>query len=292
MKNQKKAYLYALSTVLLWSTVSTAFKISLKSVDFIQLLFFGVLVSIVIMIGIALFQGQIKILFSPQKKDLLKSAANGFLNPFLYYIMLLKAYSVLPAQIAQPLNYLWPVMLVLLSVPLLGQKLTTRSFIGIVCGFVGVYIISTQGNIFGFKISSPLGVALAAGSSVIWALYWILNQKDKRNEVNKLFWNFVFGLIYTTISFFLFSSFTIPSSIGLFAVIYVGFFELGITFFLWMKALQYTESNDKISNLIFLSPFLALIFISFILHEKIYYTTILGLVFIILGIMVQQLKKR
>jgi len=292
VKNQKKAYLYALSTVLLWSTVSTAFKISLKSVDFIQLLFFGVLVSIVIMIGIALFQGQIKILFSPQKKDLLKSAANGFLNPFLYYIMLLKAYSVLPAQIAQPLNYLWPVMLVLLSVPLLGQKLTTRSFIGIVCGFVGVYIISTQGNIFGFKISSPLGVALAAGSSVIWALYWILNQKDKRNEVNKLFWNFVFGLIYTTISFFLFSSFTIPSSIGLFAVIYVGFFELGITFFLWMKALQYTESNDKISNLIFLSPFLALIFISFILHEKIYYTTILGLVFIILGIMVQQLKKR
>ena len=132
----------------------------------------------------------------------------------------------------------------------------------------------------------------ATFSSVIWALFWILNQKDKRDEITKLFWNFAFGLIYITITIVFFSEFKIPAYQGIIAVTYVGFFELGITFVLWMKALQLTSSNDKISNLVFLSPFLALIFISLILKEKMYYTTIVGLVVIISGIFVQQYKKR
>ncbi len=54
-----------------------------------------------------------------------------------------------------------------------------------------------------------------------------------------------------------------------------------------MKALELTTSNDKISNLVFLSPFFALIFINLILKESIFYTTIIGLFFIIIGIFVQ-----
>lgn len=290
MNNQKKAYLFAISAVLLWSTVAVSFKIALCYVDFLQLLFFASLTALLIYLMIILINGKISQLFKVQKKDILSSAFIGFLNPFLYYVVLFKAYSLLPAQIAQPLNYLWPVVLVLLSAPLLGEKLRLISVVSLLIGFVGVYAISTQGNLFGFKIEKPIGVALAAGSSVIWALSWIYNQKDKRNEQTKLFWNFIFGFFYILIAVILFSEIKLPETKGIFAVIYVGFFEMGITFFLWLKALKLTQRNDNISNLIFLSPFLALIFIHLILKEEIYYTTYIGLILIIFGIFIQRIK--
>ena len=292
MKNQRKAYIYALLSVLLWSTVATAFKISLNYVSFLQLLFYAAGVALLCFTLIIYTQKKGKLLFFISYKQLLYTAFTGFLNPFLYYVVLLKAYSILPAQIAQPLNYLWPSVLVLLSVPLLGQKLKIKSVLSLLIGFIGVYVISTQGNIFSFNTENPFGIFLAAGSSVIWALSWIFNQKNKQDEAVKLFWSFFFGFIYISITILLFSEFKIPETKGIFALIYVGLFEIGITFFFWMKALQYTKSNDKISNLIFISPFLALIFINLILDENIYYTTFIGLVFIVAGIFIGQIKRK
>ncbi len=292
MNNQKKAYIFAISAVLLWSTVAVSFKIALRYVDFLQLLFFSSAVALISYIVISLMSGNLNRLFKVNRKELLYSSFVGFLNPFLYYVVLFKAYSLLPAQIAQPLNYLWPAMLVLLSAPLLGQKLQLKSLFTVFLGFLGVYIIATQGNIFGFEIEKPIGVILAAGSSVIWALSWIFNQKDKRTGEKKLFWAFFFGLIYISVSLFFFSDFKLPGLNGILAVTYVGLFEMGITFFLWMKALQITDRNDRISNLVFLSPFLALIWIYIFLGENIYHTTYIGLIFIILGIFIQQIKRK
>lgn len=290
MENQKKSILFALSTVLLWSTVATAFKIALQYVDFLQLLLFSTFVAVLAFLLISFFQKNTNEFFKISKKSLLQSALTGFLNPFLYYVILFKAYDLLPAQIAQPLNYLWPVMLVLLSVPLLGEKLKIKSVISLLIGFLGVYVISTRGDIFGFKIEQPLGVLLASGSSIIWALSWIFNKKNKSKEVVKLFWNFVFGFIYILITTLIFSEIKLPEINGILAVTYIGLFEMGITFYLWMKALQLTNSSDKISNFVFLSPFFALFFISIILKEHIYYTTIVGLILIIGGIFIRQIK--
>jgi len=290
MNRQKKAYIYAVSAVLFWSTVGVSFKIALQYTDFLQLLLFASFTAIIVYILIALINGTYRELLIIKKQDVLSSAFIGFLNPFLYYVVLFKAYSLLPVQIAQPLNYIWPVVLVLLSAPLLGEKLKFFSVVSLLIGFLGVYVISTQGDLFGFKIDEPLGVALAAGSSVIWALSWIFNQKDKRKEQIKLFWNFVFGFLYIFLAVILFSELKIPETNGIFAVIYVGIFEMGITFFFWLKALQLTERNDKISNLIFFSPFLALIFIHFVLGETIFYTTYIGLILIIAGIFSSKIK--
>jgi len=280
--------MYALSAILLWSTVAVSFKISLRYVDFLQLLFYASCISLIIHFTLSVLSKKIKELFTITKKGLFYSAFVGFLNPYLYYVVLLKAYSILPAQLAQPLNYLWPVMLVLLSAPLLGQRLRVQSIVAVVLGFIGVYVISTKGAIFNYKIEQPLGVILASVSSIIWALSWILNQKDKRSEDIKLFWSFVFGLFYTFVTLMFFSGFTIPEPEGILAIVYVGFFETGITFFLWLRALQLTDRNDRISNLVFLSPVMALVFIRLVLHESIYYTTIIGLFLIIISIFVNR----
>ncbi len=290
MEKQKQSYTYAVIAVLLWSTVASAFKISLQYLDFLQLLFYASIVSIIFLFVVLLIQNKLYLLKSYSQKDYLYSALFGFLNPFLYYIILFKAYSLLPAQEAQPLNYTWPIMLVLLSIPLLGQKVGLKIFFAIGISFLGVLTISTQGNILGFRFTNFNGALLALGSAVIWALFWIYNIRDKRDDIAKLLLNFIFGFIYLLIALLFFSKITIPDIKGLLGATYVGLFEMGITFVLWSKALKLSKTTAKISNFIYLVPFLSLIWVHFFVGETILFSTIIGLIFIVIGIVMQQHK--
>lgn len=260
--------------------------------DFIQLLFYSSLTSSVLLLIFLGLRNELPQLFKFRKKQYLNSVFLGLLNPLAYYLVLLKAYSILPAQLAQPLNYTWPIMLVLLSAPLLKQKLKLRSMVAIFISFLGVYFISSRDAFFEFRIEQPFGIFLATSCSVIWALYWIFNVKDERSEILKLSTGFLFSLPFTTIAVYLFSDFELPETNGLLAAVYVGFFEMGFTFVLWMKALQMLDRNDKLSNLVFISPFFALLWIHLFLGENIHKTTIVGLIFIILGIFVQQYTRQ
>jgi len=290
MTRFSKAYLYALCSVVLWSTVATAFKLGLQTLSPLYLILTASVFSLLTFFVVILIQGKLKELFTVSISGLGKSALLGALNPFGYYLILFQAYSLLPAQVAQPLNMIWPVTLALLSAPLLKQKITVRNIIAILISFVGVVFISSQGKLAGMANTNLTGVLLAVGSSIIWALFWILSVLDKRDEIFKLFWNFAFGLLYLILTAFFFTDFSWPDRKGLPAAIYVGLFELGITYILWMKAMQLSENNAKTGNLIFLSPFLSLVFIHFILGETIFYTTCISLAFIISGIWYQQKK--
>jgi len=224
-------------------------------------------------------------------KELLSSAFLGLLNPFIYYIILLKAYRLLPGQVAQPLNMIWPIILVFLSVPILKQKIPAKSFLALFISFAGVYIISSQGHPFKPGSSDPLGVLLATGSSVFWSLYFIYNMKDKRDESVKLFTNFLFASLFLIIATFATGNWhPVLSLKGFGASVYVGVFEMGITFFFWLKALQLAETSDKVSNLVYLAPFISMVLLYFIIKEPVYYTTPVGLLLIISGIWVQNRK--
>ncbi len=292
MTNQKRAYLYAIVTILLWSTMASAFKISLKYLDYFQLLFFASLFSCIILFIILTIQGKLILLKKTTKQDLMHSAFLGILNPFLYYLVLFKAYSLLKAQEAGTLNYIWPIILVLLSVPLLKQRIHWMSIIAILVSFSGIIIISTEGKVTTLEFKEPLGVALAIGSSVFWALFWIFNLKDQRDEVIKLFMNFVFGTAYVFIALMCFSGFNLIGFKGLTGALYIGLFEMGLTYVLWLKALKLSSNTAVVSNLVYLSPFISLIVIRSVIGEKILLSTIIGLFLIICGIAVQHLSRK
>jgi drug/metabolite transporter (DMT)-like permease len=205
--------------------------------------------------------------------------------------VLIKAYDILLAQEAVVLNYVWPMTLVLLSIPVLKQKITLSSILAIFISFFGVAIITLQGDFTHLRFTNLLGVILALGSTVIWAFFWLFNMKDKREEVTKLLLNFTFGFLYILI-FALFSNATTrPDIHGLAGVIYIGIFEMGITYVIWLKALQLSKTTAKVSNLIFISPFLSLFFVSVFVGERIMWYTIIGLGFIIGGIILQRFVK-
>lgn len=292
MNSSKKAYVFAGLAVLLWSTVATSFKLALREYDFIQLIFYASAVTVILLFLVLLFQRKTHLIFKQTRRQWSYSVLMGAFNPLLYYLVLFKAYSLLPAQVAQPLNMIWPITLALLSVPLLGQKISWVSIVALFISFIGVFFISSQGGFDGFKNTNPLGVFLAVGSSVLWSLYWIFNVRDKRDEVVKLFLNFAIGLIMLFPVVAIFSSFKVSWGAAFWAVIYSGIFEVGITYVLWLKAMNLTTSNAKIGNLVFFAPFLSLVFIHFILKENIFVTTFIGLIFIVSGVLLQQLDKR
>lgn len=299
VKQQYRAYTYAILAVLCWSTIGSAFKISLRYIDWLHLLLLSSFVTVLVHFIILLSQKKIRLLKSLKPKDFLHSALLGLLNPFLYYLVLLKAYELLRAQEAGTLNYIWPLVLVLLSIPLLKQKISYWSILAVVISFTGIIIISTHGHLLSMKFSSPPGVLLAMSSALFWALYWIYNVKDKREEVSKLFLNFCFGTLYILI-LIITLRFWQPQVTGLrpqawwgiTGAVYLGIFEMGITFVFWLMALKLSETTAKVSNLIFLSPFISLIFIHFVVGETIFVSTFIGLIFIVGGIILQQNLKR
>ncbi len=291
-KNQRKAYLFALLAVLFWSTISSAFKITLQYLSYVDLLFWSVLNGIVILFALTVYQGKIGFLKKVKKEAWYRSALMGFLNPFLYYLVLVKAYELLEAQVAGILNYIWPVVLVLLSIPILKQKIKPKAIVAIFISFFGIILISTQGTPLTFQIKNPLGVGLAVSSAVFWTLYWLINMKDKREATEKILLNTLFGLVYLILfMIFTHAPFQWPSVKGYLGTLYIGFFELSITFVIWLNALNYSEDTAKVSNLIYLSPFLALFWIHHAVGETIHWYTFAGLIFIIGGILLQSLSK-
>jgi drug/metabolite transporter (DMT)-like permease len=292
LKDQKKAYIFALIAVFFWSTVAVAFKLTLTELhhDHIQMLFLASVSSLFILFVSILFsQKKLHLLKDLTVKDYLFSAFLGALNPFVYYLILFKAYDLLPAQEAQPLNFTWSIMLVLLSIPILKQKISWKSIIAILVSFFGVYVISTRGDVTSFRFSNPFGATLALSSAVIWALFWIYNSKDDKDAAVRLFLNFVFGTIYITITVLIFSDISSISLRGLLGGTYIGFFEMGLTFLLWSKALKLSITTAKVSNLIFLAPFLSLVLIHFIVpNEDVLLSTFVGLIFIVAGILFQR----
>ncbi len=292
MKNQRKAYAYGLGTVLLWSTVATAFKYSLRFLDPIQLVFYASLVSSLVLLVILLAGGRLKELRAFTPRQWLQSVLFGLMNPLIYYMVLFKAYDLLPAQEAQPLNYTWAITLTLLSIPMLGQKIGKGELLAVLVSYSGVLVISTHGDLLALRFSNPLGVALALGSTVIWALYWICNTRDTRDPVAGLFANFLCSLPPCLLVCLLFSKVAPVPWQGVLGAAYVGCFEMGLTFVLWLTALRLSENTARVGNLIFISPFLSLVFIHYLLGEAILPATYAGLGLIILGLVLHQRLKR
>ena len=291
-REHKLAYGYALVAVVFWSTSASAFKISLRSLGVLPLLLVASATSTLIFLAHLAASGKLRRLRTLTGRDYLWSAWLGLLNPFLYYVILFKAYSLLPAQEAQPINFVWPLTLVLLSIPLLGQRIRPASILAILVSFSGVVVIATRperpADILGFRFSNGWGVVLALSSTIVWALFWIYNTKDRQDPAVRLFLNFVFASAYISALLLALGPRSIDTWDGLLGGIYIGAFEMGVTFLAWLKALKGARTTAHVVNLIYLVPFLSLVIIRFTINEQIRPSTVIGLLLIIAGILLQK----
>jgi len=289
--NERRALGFGLSAVLLWSTVATAFKLTLAEFTPIQMLTMASIVSAIALTAICAVQGKLSSLASTFLSNPWYYFLLGLINPLAYYIILFKAYDLLPASQAQAINYSWAITLTLMAAVFLGQKIRKQDWIACTLSYFGVIVIATKGDVLGLNFESPLGVGLALVSTLLWASYWILNTKNKADPIVGVLLGFLVAIPFAIgLSVYEGAQWSYISSKGWLAVTYVGLFEMGVTFVLWLSALKLTQNTARISNLIFASPFISLALLATIIGEEIHPTTLIGLLLIIGGLVIQQIN--
>lgn len=288
MDRERQALLYGLIAVLLWSTVATAFKLALQEVSAIQLLWLANISSVACLaVWHSINERHIK-LVAGIKQHWRPFLLLACINPALYYWVLFSAYDRLPAQLAQSINYSWAITLALLAIPFRGHKLTSRTLLALLVGYCGVVVIASRGTLALPQGEDAIGVLLALASTLLWSGYWLLNTRHYLPAATQLLAIFLLSLPFTTTLMLWFAPLTSLSFRGLLSSAYVGIFEMGITFVFWQKALQLTRNTAKISQLIFLSPFISLALIALVLGEPIYPSTLVGLLLIVAGLLMNQ----
>ena len=284
----RRAVKLGLGAVMLWSTVATAFSLSLQYLTPLQL------VTLATVVSWCFFAIRLS---APERRSALRVTSSkaratgllvGWLNPGLYYLVLFAAYDRLPAQEAMAINYSWGITLALLAAPLLRQRLSAGALLAACISYGGILVIATRGAPLSLDFAQPLGVGLALLSTVLWSLYWVINTRLSLDPEVNLFLNFS-GALPLLLALLWWSNTPFPTLWqGWAGGLYVGLFEMGLAFVLWMGAMKATTSTLRISSLIFLSPPLSLVLIWVIAGEPVKAYTLIGLVLILFGLWLQR----
>ncbi|MGI6047577.1 MAG: DMT family transporter [Petrimonas sp.] len=293
MKENSRALLFTAIAVASWSTVASAFKIGLRHYSNFELILVSAITAMLILAVVITFQKKWRLLKKLTKEEFRSYAFIGLLNPAFYYLILFKSYDLLPAQIAQPINFFWPILLTILLAVIEKERIPAFKFIGMVISFGGVVLISVgPESIAGVQLSK-VGILLAFFSAFLWATFWIVNRRNKNVDgVLGLFLSFTFGSLYLLLGS-LFVPVNLDSLPGLLSSIYAGMFEMAVPFIFFRLALQKTTNPALANQLCLLSPFISLFIIHLVLGETIYFTTYIGLFLIIFGILLNEfLSKR
>ncbi|HCG95896.1 MAG TPA: EamA family transporter [Halieaceae bacterium] len=290
--SNQRALIYALSAVGLWSTMATAFKWALEFNTPMALITLAATVSWCFFGVRVIGADSLKSMREMKSALVIRCLLLGLLNPAFYYWILFTAYDLLPAQDAMAINYTWGLTLPLVA-SLFSRTLPTKYETGLAfLSYLGILVIATNGNLRSLEFDQPAGVALALFSTVIWGLSWVVNSRivDANNIDPELalFLNFSAALPVLWIVTGLTGQLPSVSMGSLLGGLYVGLFEMGIAFVLWMNAMRLTDNPLRISSLIFLAPPLSLLLIGTVLNETIAGSTLVGLVIILVGLAGQQ----
>ncbi len=290
LQQHRWSLVYGLVAVLLWSTMATAFKWSLNYTTPLQLIALASVVSWLFFLVALGITGELKILKSTSSGEITRSLLFGLLNPGIYYLVLFEAYDRLPAQDAMAINYTWGLTLPLISALFTRQWPSGRALALALLSYLGILVIATDGRLMALEFEHPMGVGLALLSTVLWGLAWSLNSLQKLEAIPALFLNFTAAIPVLWIVMWLEGSMSSLTWQSLAAGVYVGLFEMGIAFLLWLNALRMTQNTLQLSSLIFLAPVISLILITTVLGEAISVATLIGLGLILVGLAAQQLR--
>lgn len=283
------AYFNLVLCVLLWAFIPIATKKILVELDNLQTLLYSTLLSTLVLGILLLFQKKIKDLKKYNLRDYLAMLFLGFLGNYLYYVFVYGAFSKTTASEGFILVYTWPIMVLLLSFIILKDKVTIQKIAGILISFFGIIVITTKGDITSFNLTNLQGSILALCGALVFALFSVLGKKFSFDKTISVFIYFLSALIFIVPTVLVFSKITIPSFEVWLWIIFNGVLINGVSYIFWFKALEDGETHI-ISNLLYFTPFISLIYISIFLDEQILISAVIGLIVIVGGVLSQYLK--
>lgn len=150
---------------------------------------------------------------------------------FGYHALYFAALALAPAVEANLLNYLWPLLIVLLSGPVLGLPLGPRRLGGVALGFAGCALLVGVGA--SFPAGAFWGFACAVGCAVVWAVYSVTSKRMAAVPTDAVAGFCIATAVLAGAASFAFESVVAPDAGQWLAIALLGAGPLGAAFFLW-----------------------------------------------------------
>ncbi len=150
---------------------------------------------------------------------------------FGYHALYFAALALAPAVEANLLNYLWPLLIVLLSGPILGLPLGPQRLAGVALGFAGSALLVGAGA--SFPAGAVLGFASAIGCAVVWAVYSVTSKRMASVPTEAVAGFCIATALLAGLAHLLFETSVVPDARQWLAILLLGAGPLGAAFFLW-----------------------------------------------------------
>jgi drug/metabolite transporter (DMT)-like permease len=162
--------------------------------------------------------------------------AHGVGGLFGYHALYFAALALAPAVEANLLNYLWPLLIVLLSAPILGLRLGPRRLAGVALGFAGCVLLVGAGA--SFPPGAALGFLAAAGCALVWSVYSVTSKRMQAVPTEAVAGFCLATALLAGITHLLFETTVVPDARQWLAVLLLGAGPLGAAFFLWDSGMK------------------------------------------------------
>jgi drug/metabolite transporter (DMT)-like permease len=157
--------------------------------------------------------------------------AHGVGGLFGYHALYFAALASAPAVEANLLNYLWPLLIVLLSAPILGLRLGPRRLLGVGLGFLGCALLLGGGA--RFPAEAWFGFLCAIGCAFVWALYSVTARRLDRVPTGAVAGFCGGSAVLALVAHLVFEPSVMPDARQALAVLLLGLGPVGAAFFLW-----------------------------------------------------------
>jgi drug/metabolite transporter (DMT)-like permease len=215
---------------------------------------------------------------------------SAFFNIIIFYGLQTVGLGYTPAGLFSAIVFIEPVLLGIFAWMWLGESMYKLKMIGLVLGFAGVFIISASG--FTGEVSM-IGIILALGSAIAWA-FGTVYVKKLGDRVDS-FWMVTLQLIIGGIFLLCVgTSFESWSNIEwklpfISNLLFISTFVIAFGWLVFFILVNSGEAS-KVGAFTFLIPLIAIICSSIMLHEAISFNLLVGLFFIVLSILLVNMK--
>ncbi|HEY4072504.1 MAG TPA: DMT family transporter [Herbaspirillum sp.] len=278
LHNSNKATFFALLCVASWSLIAVVSKVGTSDISPLQLLFLSNVLSAIVLGCLVFFlRSDIKNCLGQIKNNAIQTSYLGFFGCFLYYLCLYYGYSKSNAVTVLVVQYLWPILAVLLSSFILREKRTNKTIFSVLLGFTGVVIVASKGEATAANFGNLSVLAVVFIGSLSFALFSVLSKKLKCHALIAAFLFFAWASLFSLIAVLLDGGIKFPSSTQAWLGLLVnGMIVNGISYFWWLRALQLGQVS-RIAPLVFLTPILACIWLVLLLDEPFFPSYVIGL---------------
>jgi drug/metabolite transporter (DMT)-like permease len=158
----------------------------------------------------------------------------GIAGLFGYHFFYFTALRNAPAVEASLIAYMWPLLIVLGSALMPGEKLAWNHIVGALLGLAGTFLIVTKGAGLAFDARYAFGYAMAAVCAVLWSSYSLLSRRFPSVPTTIVTWFCAATAILSLACHFALEETVLPANAGQWlAVLGLGLMPVGAAFYAW-----------------------------------------------------------